>query len=112
MKEWLKLLWKDTCLEDVSIEFVKWDRYASTNYFKIITEIEPNVDDFFSSKVLNFPFHIFFSNLLKFKIILSYFRIDFFDLYYTDMIDHEMNLNYSRSLSRKQLVLNLAFLWY
>ena len=45
-------------------------------FFKIVTGIEPDVDDFFYFEVSNFSFPIFFS---KFKTIWSYFRIDFFD---------------------------------
>ena len=42
--------------------------------------IDPYVANFFKFEVLNFPFHIWFSKLLKFKTLWDYFGVDFFDL--------------------------------
>ena len=56
------------------------------NLLILLTGIQPNVDDCFYIAFLYFIFYIVFSNWFKVQTIHNYFGINFFDLFYTNMI--------------------------
>ena len=66
-------------------EFVEWTQYTSTQSFKIVTGIQPNVGYIFA---MSFVIHIVFNNCFELKSIRNY---------HTNLIKKNLN----QSLFRK-----------
>ena len=75
-------------------EFVEWTQYTSTQSFKIVTGIQPNVGYIFA---MSFVIHIVFKNCFELKSIRNYHGINLFEDFHTNLIKKNLN----QSLFRK-----------